>query len=187
MTLRAGTLARWAGAASPLFVALVLCGAGRAEDNAGCAKVVAALQALGNAPHYHWIVKATSPARRRPMEREQIVIGDAVYMTPDEGRWMRQQIARTERASRMADELARSPPADCRLAGTETLAASEAAAASETGDGAPMLVYDFRQGAADKRIWIGSADGLPHRFTSSEPPVTVTMRVDYAETAAPLP
>ena len=133
-----------------------------------------ALHGLGTAPQYHWTVKATSPTQRRPMEREQIVVGDVVYLTPDEGRWTKQRITPTERAARMDDEIRRNPPSECRISGQET-----------RGGGA-MAVYDYKQAGADKRIWVATADGLPHFFTSSEPPVTVTMSVDYEEHAPPL-
>ena len=109
------------------------------------------------------------------MEREQIVIGDIVYLTPDEGRWMKQRITRDERSARMDGEINRSPPSECHLA------------AEETHDGIAMLVFDYKQAKADKRIWIAAVDGLPHRFTSNEPPIVVTMSVDYGDYAAPLP
>ncbi len=170
--------AAWAGTIPFLLIVGAFCGTAAAEsatDGAACASVTQALRGLGNAPHYHWTVKATSPARRRPMEREQIVIGDIVYLTPDEGRWMKQRITRTERSARMDDEISRNPLSECRVSG------------QESRGGSALVVYDYKQAGADKRIWIAAADGLPHLFTSSEPPVAVTMSVDYGEHAAPLP
>ena len=178
MTVRRPRWAGWAGTAQSLLIAGAFCGAASAEgpaDGDACARVTQALRGLGNAPHYHWTVKATSPARRRPMEREQVVIGDVVYLTPDEGRWMKQRITRTERSARMDDEISRNPPSQCRVSG------------QETSGGTALVVYDYKQAGIDKRIWIATEDGLPHLFTSSEPPVAVTMSVDYGEYAAPLP
>ena len=144
-------------------------------DEAACAPILHALRALATAPRYHWTMSATTPGRRRPVEREQVVIGDIVYLTPDEGRWMKQRIAAPERASRMEDELARSPPRDC------------GPGEAEARDGVPMLAYGYRQGTAQKRIWVGVADGLPRFFTSSEGVIAVKMRVSYEPVAAPLP
>ncbi len=148
------------------------------EGAAPCSVVQGALQRMGAAARYRWKMSATTPARRRPFEREQVVLDDIVYLTPDEGRWMKERITAAERVARMADELARNPISDCRLAGKDTLG------------GAAMLTYTYRQGAgaADaKRIWIGVADGLPHFFTSAEGTVSVTMRVEYDHVEAPLP
>lgn len=142
-----------------------------ARAEGACTPVVQALLRLGDAPQYHWTMRATTPKRRRPMEREQIVLGDVVYLTPDEGRWMRQQLSRADRAARMQAELARTPPEACTR---------------EPGDKAAMVVYTYHQGTARKRIWIGAADGLPHDFTSDEDPVAVKMHVDYADIVAPI-
>ncbi len=157
------------------------------DDAAPCKAVEDALHRLGAAARYHWKMSATTPARRRPFEREEVVLDDIVYVTPDEGRWMKERITAPERVARMADELARNPIRDCRLIGRDTR------------DGRAMLTYAYRQGsgaaqrgdtggeAAAKRIWIGAADGLPHFFTSAEGAVSVTMQVEYDRVEAPLP
>lgn len=157
------------------------------DDAAPCKAIEDALHRLGAAARYHWKMSATTATRRRPFEREEVVLDDIVYMTPDEGRWMKERITVPERVARMADELARNPIRDCRLIG------------KDTRDGLAMLTYAYRQGsaavprggaggdAAAKRIWIGVEDGLPHLFTSAEGAVSVTMRVDYNRVEAPLP
>ena len=153
------------------------------EDGAACGVVQGALQRMGAAARYHWKMSATTPTRRRPLEREQVVLDDIVYLTPDEGRWMKERITPAERVARMADELARNPISDCRPEGKDTLG------------GLAMLTYSYRQGAeaakgedaGTKRIWIGVEDGLPHFFTSAEGAVSVTMRVEYDRVEAPLP
>jgi len=132
----------------------------RAEE--ACTPVVQALLRLGDAPQYHWTMRATTPKRRRPMEREQIVLGDVVYLTPDEGRWMRQQLSRADRAARMQAELARTPPEACTR---------------EPGDKAAMVVYTYHQGTARKRIWIGAADGLPHDLSTT--PTSSPRSIDH--------
>ena len=163
---------------------------------ADCAPVVRALQALGSAPRYHWTMSATTPARRRPLEHEEIVVGDEVYLTPDNGRWAKTRVTIPERVARVAEELARNPVVDCHAAGTEVK------------DGVATQVYTYRQGPAAaqanpdavpkagldpeakpglKRIWIGADDGLPHFFSSSEGPVSVAMHVEYNNVASPLP
>jgi hypothetical protein len=171
MMLAAGVLAASAGA-----------GPATAQEGPGadCAPVLAALQGMGAAPRYHWTMSAKTPTRRRPFEREQIVLDDVVYLTPDNGRWMKQQITAAERMARMADDIARNPIGDCHLAARE-----------EVGR-APMLVYTYRQGAVvgegtpSKRIWIGAEDNLPHAFTSTQGPVQITMKVEYNGFEAPL-
>lgn len=155
-----------------------------ATGDAACGVVLQALHSMGAAPRYHWKMSATTPARRRPVEREQVVLDDVVYMTPDEGRWMKQRILPAERAARMADEVARHPVSFCHSLGTEGV-----------GNTA-MAVYEYRQGgeaaaaggdSATKRIWIGVQDGLPHLFKSNEGPVSVTMQVEYVRVQTPLP
>lgn len=150
-----------------------------AQEGAGadCAPVLAALQGMGAAPRYHWTMSARTPTRRRPFEREQIVLDDIVYLTPDNGRWMKQQIPVSDRAARMADDLARNPVSECRQAGTESV------------DGVPMRIYAYRQGAGEgtpKRIWIGEEDNLPHAFRTTQGPVQITMKVEYKGIEAPL-
>lgn len=155
-----------------------------ATSNAACDAVLQALQGMGAAPHYHWKMSATTPARRRPVEREQVVLDDMVYMTPDEGRWMKQRISLAERAARVADEVAQHPISSCHLLGTEGVGRTA------------MAIYGYRQGVqtaaaggdgATKRIWIGVEDGLPHLFKSDEGLVSVTMQVDYERVQTPLP
>ena len=179
------------------FASLLACPAMSQESGStDCAPVVRALQALGAAPRYHWTMSATTPARRRPLEHEEIVLGDEVYLTPDNGRWAKSRVSLPERVARMADELARNPVVDCRAAGTEVK------------DGVATQVYTYRQGAAAaqanpegipkegldpearpglKRIWIGAEDGLPHFFSSAEGPVSVAMHVEYDHVVSPLP
>jgi len=140
-----------------------------------CAEVLTALMGLGAAPSFHWSMSASSPKRRFPLKREQIVLGDNVFLTPDEGRWMRSHVTLAEREAKMRNELAQTPPGDCRLDGREIR------------DGMPMHIISYSQNSRDKRIWIGDADGLPHYFISSEPPVSVTMRVQYTDVQSPLP
>lgn len=164
----AGALAALAGASA----------AAQEGEGGDCAPVLAALHGMGAAPRYHWTMSARTPTRRRPFEREQIVFDDVVYVTPDQGRWMKQQITAAERAARIGEELARNPIRQCRLAGTE-----------EVG-GAPMRVYVYRQGPGEegeaKRIWVGQDDNLPHAFRAIQGPVQVTMKVEYNGVEAPL-
>lgn len=163
------------------------------KGSADCAPVVQALQALGSAHQYHWTMSATTPARRRPLEHEEIVLGDEVYLTPDNGRWAKTHVTLPQRVARMADELARDPVVDCHLVG------------NEVKDGLATQVYTYRQGAAEaqpspeaipkegaerpglKHIWIGAEDGRPHFFSSSEGPVSVSMHVEYDHVENPLP
>ncbi len=159
-------------------------GLAAAEDGNACQPVVQALQALGVAPRYHWSLSATTPGRRRPMEREQIVIDDIVYLTPDEGgKWMRVQMTVAERVQRLAQELARNPVSTCRQEGP-----------SDEIAGVSTVLYTYHQGnasttegpEADKHIWVGAQDGLPRLFKATEGPVAVTMRVEYAGIQSPL-
>jgi hypothetical protein len=166
-----------------------------AQENGSteCAPVVRALQALGAAHQYHWTMSATTPARRRPLEHEEIVLDDDVYLTPENGRWAKTHLTLQQRTARMADELARDPIVDCQLVG------------NEVKDGIATQVYTYRQGSAStqaspdaspkegadrpglKHIWIGAEDGRPHFFSSSEGPVSVSMHVEYDHVQNPLP
>jgi hypothetical protein len=164
--------------AAGLLTGLTMVGPVSAQDGA-CAPVLAALQGMGGAPRYHWTMAAKTPTRRRPFEREQIVFDDVVYLTPDQGRWMKQQMPQSDRAARMSEELARNPIGECRLISTESVG------------GAAMRVYTYVQGGEGtrytKRIWIGEVDNLPHAFAAIQGPVSVTMKVDYQGVEAPLP
>jgi hypothetical protein len=174
------------GTALLLLAALVgRPGPAAAQDSDPCKPVLQALQALGAAPRYHWSMTATTPGRRRPMEREQVVIDDVVYLTPDEGgKWMKVQITLAERGHRVTEELAHNPVSACRQLGP-----------SDEVGGVSTVLYTYHQGnasttegpEADKRIWVGAQDGLPRLFKATEGPVAVTMRVEYAEIQSPLP
>jgi len=151
-----------------------------AQEPAPCDAIVSALHGMGTAPQYHWKMAASAPTRRRPLEREQIVIGEIVYMTPDQGRWMKQQISVTARAARMTAELANLPIHDCKYVGEESLY------------GEPMRDYSYFQGTNEgdlgsvKSIWIGSIDRLPHLLKANDGPVIVTTHIDYEHVVAPL-
>ena len=176
----------WQGAAVFLLLALAgRAGPAMAQDNDACKPVIGALRALGAASKYHWEMIATTPARRRPMQREQIVIDDMVYMTPDEGgKWMKLPITLAQRGERLTKELTDNPVTACRLEGP-----------SDAVSGVPTVSYAYRQGnasttdgpEADKHIWVGAQDGLPRLFKATEGDVAVTMKVEYADVQSPLP
>lgn len=199
----AGALLRASATAAALLAAVLVLPPSRAAAQGGgegassapgpdngpggtsCEPVIRAVKALGAAPRYHWWLTATTPARRRPVEQEEVVLDDDVYLTPDNGRWMKQRIVLAERVERVETELARTPISDCRLVGTDTI------------DGVPLRLYSYRQGEAPlaegdgdalaKRIWVGVEDGLPRYFKATQGPVSVAMRVRYDDVRSPLP
>ena len=168
----------------------------RTQPAAGeeCAAVVSALTAMAAASRYHWSMSAVTPTRRRPLAREQVVMGDIVYMTPDEGLWMRQLIPLAERATRMAQELARAPLTRCRRLGDDrlgdvpvTLYGYDQGASGDRGASGTGPEAADPEGAPAKRIWIGTQDGLPHLLKATDGATSVTTRVEYDHVVAPLP
>ena len=132
---------------------------------------MAAAQAIGKAPQYRSVLVATSPTRRRPFEREQIVVGDLIYATSlGAGRWMKLPMTASDREA-LAAGLVRYPPHHCE-------------AAEPAAEDAPMRVYLYRQdvsgpNSADSRLWVGMKDGLPRRFESQEGTTRVVITLEY--------
>ncbi len=173
------------GAAIPVLLLVTAQAAPAAAQDDPCKPVLQALQSLAVAPRYHWSMSATMVGRRRPMEREQVVIDDIVYLTPDEGgKWMKVQMTVAQRGQRLTEELTRHPVSACHQVGP-----------SDELSGISTVLYAYRQGnastadgpEADKHIWVGAQDGLPRLFKANEGPVVVTMKVDYDGVQSPLP
>ncbi len=146
-------------------------------DEGACAGVMAAARSIGAAPQYRSVLVATSPTRRRPMEREQIVVGDVIYATSlGAGRWMKLPMTASDRES-LAAGLVRYPPHHCD-------------AAEATVEGAPMRVFSYLQDvsgpdSASSRLWVGAKDGLPRRFESQEGTMRVVITLEYEGVKAP--
>ena len=148
----------------------------RADDGA-CAGVMAAARSIGAAPQYRSVLVATSPTRRRPMEREQIVVGDMIYATSlGAGRWMKLPMTASDRDA-LAAGLVRYPPHHCEVA-------------DAAPEGAPMRIFAYQQdvsgpNSASSRLWVGTKDGLPRRFESQEGTTRVVITLEYEGVRAP--
>lgn len=149
------------------------------SDKATCAAVLAAARAIGTAPQYRSVLTATWPGRRRPVEREDVVIGDLIYSNaPGAGRWVKLPMTPADR-ERLAAGLVRYPPHHC-----------EAAEGVEVVDGVPVRAYAYRQDvsgpdSAANRLWVGERDGLPRRFESQEGTTRVVVTLQYEDVKPP--
>jgi hypothetical protein len=146
-------------------------------DDAACAAVLTAAQAIGTAPQYRSVLVATWPTRKRPVEQEQVVVGDLIYATsPGAGRWMKLPITAADRA-RLAEGLVRYPPHHCEAAGQAVESPS-------------MQLYTYQQdvsgpGSAVSRFWIGKQDGLPRRIESQEGTTQMVVTLEYENIKPP--
>ena len=147
-----------------------------AEEDA-CAAIMAAAQSIGRVPQYRSVLVATSPTRRRPFEREQIVVGDLIYATSlGAGRWMKLPMTASDREA-LAAGLVRYPPHHCE-------------AAESAAPDAPMQIYSYRQDvsapdSANSRLWVDSKNGLPRRFESQEGTMRVVITMEYEDVKPP--
>lgn len=167
-----------AAAALPAF--LLLAAPARAEVSSpeACAAVERAVRAIGEAERFHSKVLAKTPGRRRPAEREQIVLGDVVYASsPASGRWVKLPMRDADRTA-LSASIAAYPPRDCRDEGARDL------------EGVPTRLYAYRQdmppgrnGEASPpalgRLWVGAADGRPRRYEGQHGEVRVVLTIDY--------
>jgi hypothetical protein len=152
------------------------------EEAEACAAVARAVEAIGKAERFHSRMHARTPGRRRPVEEEQIVLGDVVYASsPAAGRWVKLPLTATDRRSFSAGLAAR-PPRDCRDEGTREL------------DSKAMRVFSYRQdmpalndaeSAAFSRLWVDDADGRPRRYEGAHGQVRVVLTFEYDAAVAP--
>jgi hypothetical protein len=132
---------------------------------------MAAAQAIGTAPQYRSVLVATWPTRKRPVEQEQVVVGDLIYATsPGAGRWMKLPITASDRA-RLAEGLVRYPPHHCEAAG-------------QVVESPSMQLYTYQQdvsgpGSAVSRFWVGKQDGRPQRVGGQESTTQVVITLEY--------
>ena len=164
---------------------LALLGAGPAlaeDGGAACTDIVQAVQAIGQAEQFHTRLVARTPARRRPMEEERIVLGDVVYTnSPAAGRWVKLPMTAAHRRELSAG-LEAYPPQACREDGAETL------------DGVPLHIFAYQQvlpgegGAAgaiaQSRLWVAE-DGRPRRYESRYGDMRVTLTFAFDGVAPP--
>jgi hypothetical protein len=138
---------------------------------------MAAARSIGTAPQYRSVLVATSPTRRRPMEREQIVVGDVIYATSlGAGRWMKLPMTASDREA-LATGLVRYPPHHCEVS-------------DGAGEEMPMRIFTYRQDvsgpdSANSRLWVGIQDGRPRRFESQEGTMRVVITLEYEGVKAP--
>lgn len=141
-----------------------------------CETVIAALGKFAAAPAVHQTI---SMVDQPPIQ--MVAIGDAMYVDPGKGAWMKLPLQPGGRAAMMQDVM---PDAtalkDCHEAGTENI------------EGAAMTVYEFLPPSfagevpQPQKLWIGDADGLPHRMTAIADGKPMEMTVSYEGVTAPV-
>lgn len=149
---------------------------GAPSADPACAGLIAAAGTIGTSPQYRSVLVATSPTRRRPVERELVIIGDVIYATtPGNGRWMKLPLTEANR-DELSSGLVKYPPHGC----TES---------RQDLDGIPMRVFAYRQdvsgpGSAESRLWVGE-DGRPRRIESNEGTLHVVASLAYEDVKPP--
>lgn len=157
--------------------ALGTLGAPARADEATCAAIVAAARSIGQAPQYRSVLVATSPNRRRPVEREQVVVGNTIYAaSAGAGRWMKLPMTAADREG-LAAGLVRYPPHHCEVT-------------DQVLEGAVSRVYAYRQDvtgsdSAVTRLWVDGRDGLPRRLESQEGTTRVVVTLEYGNVTPP--
>lgn len=145
-------------------------------EGAECAPVIAAVRTIGAAPHYYSVMTVTSPARSRPVKREQVVIDDTIYATSTSGgRWMKLTLSRADR-DELSAGLVRYPPHDCSVS-------------RRTMDGDAMQVYAYQQdvsgpGSAASLVWV-DRKGLPRMIESQEGSLRIVITFKYDNVSPP--
>lgn len=142
-----------------------------------CGTVTAALEKLAAAPAAHQTI---SMGDRPPMQ--MIALGDAMYVDQGEGGWMKLPLKPGMRASMMQEAI---PDAtalkECGTAGSDVI------------DGLAMTIYRYLppsfagETPQPQQLWIGDADGLPYRMTTTSEGKPMEMTVRYQGVTAPLP
>ncbi len=112
---------------------------------------------------------------------QMVMIGDVLYMDRGDGQWTKLPLQPGMRAEMMQDTIPdASALAGCREVGTEAL------------DGADMTVYEYvppplaDENPGPQKVWIGVADGLPHRMTSEQDGQKLEMTMTYEDVKAPV-
>lgn len=145
-----------------------------------CATVKAAYDKLATAPAYR-----QSVAMEGTPPMQLVMIGDVLYITQDAtkaGGWTKMPMAPGMRAQMMQQTV---PDAaaltDCREVGPDTL------------DGAAMTVLEYRPPPIEgldgglQSIWIGEADGLPHRMKAVQDGKPIEVDLAFDGVTAPIP
>lgn len=154
---------------------LLLAAAPAAAFADACETVKAAYDRLAAAPAVHQTI--TMPAQR-PMQ--MVVVDGAMYVDPGQGTWMTIPMDPAMRQQMMAQTI---PDAaalrDCREAGAEDLG------------GLATTIYEYLppsmagETPQPQRVWIGDADGLPRRMTTTAEGGAMEMTIVYEDVVAP--
>ena len=140
-----------------------------------CQTVADAYAALGKAPAY----RQTVTMGGKPLA-ELIVVGDTIYNKSKKG-WTAMDVGAGGRVAMQKKAL---PDAaslrDCARVGPDTFAGTDA------------VMYDYTPPAVEglgelgpQRVWIGTADGLPHRMTSVQSKTDVSLSFDSVTAPTP--
>lgn len=142
-----------------------------------CETVKAAFDRLAAAPSVHQTISMPGQA---PMQ--MVVVGGAMYVDPGEGAWMTIPVDPAMRRQMMAQTI---PDAaalkDCRETGTEDLG------------GIATTIYAYLppsmagEAPEPQQVWIGAADGLPRRMTTTVEGEPMEMTIVYEGVTAPAP
>lgn len=158
---------------SCILLVAILPGAAWAED--ACETVKAAYDKLGTVAAYRQTIDLGDGA---PMKI--IVTEDAVFYDEGGGAWTKIPLD----AGTRAQMLGRTIPSaasliDCRAAGSDTI------------DGAAMSVVEYTpppigdMAQDPQKVWIGDADGLPHRMTMENDGESLEVTLSFAGVKAP--
>ncbi len=138
--------------------------------------VKAAYDKLAAAP----AVKQTATIPGTPT-LQMVMIGDILYMDRGDGQWTKLPLQPGMRAEMMQDTIPdASELTECRVVGKDAV------------DGADMTVYQYvppqlmDETPGPQQLWIGVADGLPHRMTSEQDGQSLEMTMTYEDVKAPV-
>lgn len=123
-----------------------------------CDTVVAAYRKLADQAAVHQVARMADGSTL-----EMIAVGDDLYLSGAQG-WNKMPGGGAQRRQMMAETLSKdAPPTNCHVVGPETI------------DGVATTQYSYTppategQPSGDQQVWIGDADGLPHRMRAVAP------------------
>jgi len=135
-----------------------------------CEPVLAAQIAQSQADRYS--VKTSMSGRAGTEAGEIMKTPEGMFVKRD-GRWAKSPVQLTQKDRADLIEYGRKNISNCKLFG------------KETRDGKAMAIYTYNQKApnlptSDIKLWIGTADGLPHKLEVSTGDKNVTQTIDYS-------
>lgn len=154
-----------------LSAALVLTLSPAAAYADDCAPIAAAYAKLAEVPAYRQVIALAGGEGA-----ETVAIGDTLYVKSG-GEWQRMDLPPGGRRQTVMQFLDKDALKGCAVAGADTL------------NGAAMTKYGYEPPVmggfpmSRQTLWIGDADGLPHRMASDDGSTTVD--ISYEGVVAP--